>query len=137
LYEEYIVRAPNATPSEKNDWVTASYHTYISNFIIHGHLGWQKKGTREDFGPLFTQLQRCVFVLAREYQMANLPPIVSASDKGCNPRLDAILAPRALFALRGGKAPTKGDTFCLALLIANTSLCKLRLWVKFDVISFL
>jgi hypothetical protein len=48
LYEEYIVRAPNATPSEKNDCVTASYHTYISKFIIHGHLGW-KKGDEKGF----------------------------------------------------------------------------------------
>jgi hypothetical protein len=64
LYEEYIVRAPNATPSEKNDCVTASYHTYISNFIIHGHLGWKKREREGILGSLFAQLQRCFFVLA-------------------------------------------------------------------------
>lgn len=70
------------------------------SFIPHLHQqfyyswssGWQKKGMRRDFGSLFTtQLQRCVFVLAREYQMANLPPIVSASDKGCNQGLTQSL----------------------------------------------
>lgn len=55
--------------------------------------------------------------------MANLPHCFCVRQR-LQSRLDAILAPGALFALPGGEAPTEGDTFCFALLIANVSLCK-------------
>jgi hypothetical protein len=66
-----MVRAPKATPSEKNDCVTASYHTYIS-ILLFMVAGVSEKGRN---GLKYTATQPSV-LRAGSYQKTKICSLV-------------------------------------------------------------